>query len=134
MPTINRLKAPAYLDRREKTLFQKITADHLPDYFMQSDMQLLAEYVEAHFIAREASVHLKEEGYVIPGQRGAMVTNPWQRVKRDAVATMASLATKLKLCPSGRIRAEDASRSIKKVRNGQDYNPGADWRDYQIPV
>lgn len=105
-------------------LWKSIIAQAPPEQFRPSDEPLLRSYVEAASLAREAHAKLLEEGQLTPEGR----PSPWLAVSVAHAKTLASLAGKLRLCPSSRIRAE--SSSLKQLPAGPrpwDRDPAAQF-------
>lgn len=95
---LRRIEAPAHLSEAEKTLFKSITAQCHPQHFVQSDAELLAAYCQACILTSLAFAAAMES----PDQ-----LSTWERSAR----TMASLATKLRLCPNARVNPLTLTRS-----------------------
>lgn len=84
-----RLKPPADLSEGEATLFRQIVAQASADHFTNTDVPLIVAYVQAILLSRWAFKQMGEE---------AVAFSTWQQSAR----TMATLATKLRLCPHSR--------------------------------
>ncbi len=103
-----------------KKVWRRIV-DELPaDYFRPADLPLLRAYCESYSTHLQASKNLKKDGHVIEGNQGPK-RNPWFDVQKEAASTMATLATKLRLCPNARIsgwKAETETKQKPKSKRG----------------
>ena len=94
---------PKDLTRKEKVIWRDIL-DSLPaEHLRSSDKALLANYCRLWTRADMLSADLASDPHNID----------LDRMYRAAVASIAQLAVKLRLCPSSRIRAESASLKPK---------------------
>jgi hypothetical protein len=87
-----RVSPPAGLADKEKRLFQTIVAQCAPSHFVASDAPLIGAYVQAILLSRWA---VKE---------GDLAT--WERASK----VMATMATKLRLCPHSRTDPKTITR------------------------
>src|SRR5215469_2767354 len=86
------LKPPACLRNRERKLFRELVAACDPRHFAESDLPLLASYVQATILARDAIC-----------DRDVAV---WEK----AVRVQATLATRLRLAPQARLDPKTLAR------------------------
>jgi hypothetical protein len=84
-----RLDPPASLTDLERTIFLEVVESCTPEHFRTSDRSLLVAYVAAAALAQEAKATALSD-------RKAALT--WEKATR----AMATLASKLRLCPSTR--------------------------------
>ena len=88
-----RLKPPPHLNDDERLLFDELVGACDPRHFVESDLPLLASYVQATLIARDAA-HAPSKIVL------------WEK----AVRMQATLATRLRLSPQGRIDPKTVGR------------------------
>jgi hypothetical protein len=94
-----RLKPPSYLRNRERKLFREVLASVDPRHFVESDLPLLASYVQATILAQQA------------------VRDPDQiAVWEKAVRVQAVLATKLRLTVQARADPKTLARRVPQSR------------------
>ena len=92
VPTIERLprlRPPAGLSEGEAALFRQVVASCAADHFTASDAPMVVAYVQAVLLSRFAFKQVSEDGAAF---------QIWQQSAR----TLATLATKLRLCPHSR--------------------------------
>lgn len=107
-----RVQPPATLDKQERSLWQQITASLPPGHFAPSDVPLLLAYVTAASLKAEADELVRREGMIVGGK-----AHPACKIAKLQAGLLASLAVKLKLCPSTRIRADSAK--LRKTFTGR---------------
>lgn len=95
-------KPPAGLPRAAGALWRRIMATTPEDQWRPGDLPLLALFCRVSLLAGEAVAHLETDGQV----DAAGKVSPWVKVSSDHGKTLAALASKLRLAPSSRIRAE----------------------------
>jgi P27 family predicted phage terminase small subunit len=102
-----RLKAPPHLPAAARAIWRELVGAFPPDYFRASDRALLACYVCVAANAAEASRILAEEGltYMLGTRR---LQHPAVAVRSSCVASMSTLAVKLRLSASSRMRPDTA--------------------------
>jgi phage terminase small subunit len=88
-------------------LFRAVVLAVQPQHFLEADRGCLEQYCEAWALARLARATLAEQGPVIANK-----ANAWVAIQKDAMFTMGTLATKLRLVPQSRVAA-------KSVREGR---------------
>lgn len=96
-----RLKPPADAREAEAELFRTIVSQCAADHFVASDAPLLLAYVQAVLLSRWTFQQIQEGGI------GVQV---WQQAAR----TMATLATKLRLCPHSRTDPKTITRHLPR--------------------
>lgn len=106
-----RVPPPANLSKSEKEFWLSIVNSLAPDYFRPSDVPLLHAYVGASSMAAEATKAIHRDGIIIDGK-----VNPAVKVAKLQAGLLASLAVKLRLCPSTRMRA--VSAKTRETYNG----------------
>ena len=94
-----RITAPPGMSPEELTVFQRIVAQSHPTHFTESDGPLLQAYCQA--------IVLTGMAFDTAMQRPAELPT-WER----CVKTMATLATKLRLCPHSRSDPKTVMRAI----------------------
>jgi hypothetical protein len=101
-----RIGPPAGLSKAEKILFERLVTEASPSHFTAYDAPLLTAYVQAIILGRWAFKAAMDDPTALP---------TWERCCK----TMATLATKLRLCPH--------SRSDPKTiaRRSASYSPSA---------
>ena len=111
---IARKKPPKELNRKERMLWREIMDSHASDYFRIADVPLLSNYCRLSYRCDVLSEQLAREGYQIETEKG-LIPNPAEQQMQRAISSMVSLATKLRLCPSTRMRADN-----KKLQDNVD--------------
>jgi hypothetical protein len=96
-----RLTPPSFLTNAEETLFNEIVRCTDPKHFRESDRPLLAHYVQACLIARDAGRAGLSEGDGLAA---------WERATR----VMVLLATKLRLTPQARSSPKTVAREPRQ--------------------
>jgi hypothetical protein len=86
---VPRLQPPPGLSAGEVALFRRVVAECSADHFVASDSPLLVSYCQAVLLTRHAFKRIGEDAYSF---------QLWQQSAR----TLATLATKLRLCPHSR--------------------------------
>lgn len=103
------LTPPAGLSEGEASLFRTIVAQAGAHHFVDTDTPLLVAYVQSVLLTRWAFKALGEE---------AMAFQTWQQAAR----TLATLATKLRLCPHSRSDPKTVARRVGGVgMSGSDF-------------
>src|SRR5262245_10259813 len=87
--TVPRLRPPPGLAKAEEDLFRLIVGQCAADHFVPSDGPMVVAYCQAVLLSRSAFRQFTETG---------MGFQTWQQAAR----TMATMATKLRLCPHSR--------------------------------
>lgn len=109
-----RIKTPSDVSQVELDLFERIVADCSPDHFRPSDAPLLQAYVQAVLLSRwafSASANPEDTDKVLP---------IWDKATKQ----MASLATKLRLCPHSRTDPKTLARE-KQQNQPRPWEPRA---------
>jgi phage terminase small subunit len=106
---VARLQPPASLSEGEASLFRQIVAQCSADHFTPSDTPLLVAYCQAVLLSRYAFKQVSEDGAAF---------QIWQQAAR----TLATLATKLRLCPHSRTDPKIVGRRSRGLGiTAQDY-------------
>ena len=87
-----------------RAIFAEIVSSVAPGHFRPCDRTLLEQLAVAIFIARELADHVTTEGVIVAGR-----PNQAARHLRQQQATVASLATKLRLTTQSRISKRGAA-------------------------
>jgi phage terminase small subunit len=94
-----RLEPPPHLGKVEAQRFADLVASVDAEHFRESDIPLIARYVEADLLAEQAARELRTAGPVLDSGR----VNGWITVQEKAVRAMVALAMRLRLSPQSRI-------------------------------
>ena len=111
MPLRRPPAAPANLCESAVTLWDGIALSLPYDFFRPADIPLLAAYCTAASRKDWLDKQIEHDGIIIQG-----APHPGLRMSRDEANLMATLAVKLRLCPSSRTRPESAS--LKTAHSG----------------
>lgn len=121
-----RLAPPDGLDDAERAEWVEIV-DSLPaSYFRPADIPLLAAYCTARAFYKEAAMQLKRDGLVVAGpdrynKEGDVIgkdrdyAHPATGILVSQASALATLASKLRLCPSSRYSEKAASTKTESV-------------------
>lgn len=104
----------ATLTDDEAGLWKSVVDSHPADHFRASDLPLLAAYCQAQSQYEKATDELSGEPLVIKVDGGRGYRNPLLDVQDTAARRMASLAGKLRLCPSSRYGPRKAATVAEK--------------------
>lgn len=77
------------------------------DHFRPADSPLLRAYCKANERMSALEHLIAEQGLVFDGE-----VNPYAKALREEAKLMMSLAVKLRLCPSSRMRADNAALTV----------------------
>lgn len=98
----HRIAPPEHLTHAQAKQWREIV-DSLPaDYLRPGDVPLLSAYCCASSYHQQAHALLEAEGMVLTNERGNAQVHPAVAILTAQAANLASLATKLRLCPSSR--------------------------------
>ena len=103
------LPLPEGLPAAAQALWLEVMAASPETHWRPADSPLLETFVRTSALAREAAQRLETEGQLLADGK----PSPWARLLSEHGKSMASLAGKLRLCPSSRIRAESASLRLQ---------------------
>src|SRR5262245_40389787 len=98
--SVPRLRPPPGLGKAEDALFRQVVAQCSADHFTASDSPLIVAYCQAVLISRSAFTMIDESGVGF---------QTWQQAAR----TLATLATKLRLCPHSRTDPRTITRHAR---------------------
>lgn len=101
-----RPKAPPGLPEHGAALWNDICASYPPGHFAAGDLPLLDNYIRCVLILDKCNESLGEDGIFSPD---GMKAHPAIDIRDKQLKAMASLATKLRLPVSSRIRPDSAS-------------------------
>src|SRR5262245_7532250 len=101
--SVARLRPPPGLTPAEASLFRRVVSQCAADHFTASDTPLLVAYCQAVLLTRWAFKHLGEDGAAF---------QTWQMAAR----TLATLSTKLRLCPHSRTDPQTIPRHLPRGR------------------
>ena len=102
-PTDARISPPVDLAPACARAWERIVNSLPADYFRPSDEQILRAYVEADHFRSMAYEELQRDGMFLVTERGSKYAHPAHSMMLQQASCMATLATKLRLCPSARI-------------------------------
>lgn len=132
MPGKTTIKVPKQLrEVSEKTLFKEIVGAYSADFFNAGDMPMLIQYVQLKTSADRCYEYVLADGEVIYNKAGNLITSPHLKTYTTICSTMATLAQKLRIAPSSRMRQEVPGGSSGKAAKSRDYNPSSGWRELQ---
>jgi len=102
----SKVEPPDELTDEAKEVWRRLV-DAVPNnQFNNADFVILGTYCETYATMIKANEHVKAQGEVVINVSGNLVKNPWFSVSQEAASKIASLAIKLRLCPSARQKAE----------------------------
>ena len=102
LKSVPRLRPPPGLSKAEDALFRQVVATCAADHFTASDAPMLVAYCQAVLLSRWAFKEVEASG---------MQFQVWQQAAR----TLATLATKLRLCPHSRSDPQTITRRSRGV-------------------
>ena len=127
----SKLKPPSELKvASEKRIFKSIINAYSGDFFNEGDIPMLVNYVRLKSAADKCHTEYSTNGEIIT-INGTQTINPYYNLFMKTVERMNSVAQKLRIAPSARMRQEAPRSSATKARSGSSFNPAADWRDHQ---
>lgn len=94
------------------------------DYFRPSDEQILRAYVEADEFRAMALAELRRDGMFLVTDKGTKYAHPAHSMMLQQASCMATLATKLRLCPSARL-----AKGLKEQKGVSGKRP---WEDASV--
>lgn len=106
-----KVKPPKTLSVAAKKVWIKLVDSVPNDQFNDADFVILATYCETYAIMMQANWFVNFEGAVIH-ERGKSCKNPWFSVAQESASKIASLAIKLRLCPSARKKNEVTKEKV----------------------
>jgi P27 family predicted phage terminase small subunit len=80
------------------------------DFFRPADVPLLAQFCRHSAMANYAAQLLEADGAILRTEKGWPFPNPALQLLNSQSSAMATLASKLRLCPSARMVQVDASK------------------------
>ena len=113
----NEFDPPEHLNDDAKKMWNTVIDDHPTGWFKVSDLPLLEAYCEAYATTLEANKNIEIEGAVLTNHLDNRVSNPWVDIRRKEVATMSTLATKLRLAPNARYDRKKTEAGLKAGQN-----------------
>ena len=112
---LKRPRTPSRLSKVGKKLWRDIVNSLPVDWFKDSDLPLLESYCLLYSQVRECEQALETESLVITDVNGMVRPNPWHKILMDNTVKMATLATKLRLCPNARHSGNVAGNASPKT-------------------
>lgn len=124
LPTRRPPEPPAHLQPTARELWENIALSLPHDYFRPSDLPLLEAYVLTCTRKRAIDGLIAKMPVSVEAEAISAL-----RLSGELGREMASLAGKLRLCPSSRTRAESASLKVAHAgpRPWDDPNPAAEY-------
>ena len=110
------LIVPSDLSESAKLIWRAIVSSLPGDHFRRSDEPLLRSYAEITAVADLAAQKITKEGAVVGGR-----TSPWLNVQERAIRAQATLAVRLRLCPSARTDPKTTGRQRLPAAPGIDF-------------
>jgi P27 family predicted phage terminase small subunit len=108
-----RFKVPMWLDDEARQVWKKTLKDLSGlDILDKVDEEALAVYCDAVVRHREATLFIREKGYVVISGSGAETVSPYVKAAQSYARIIAQFADKLGLTPTGR------ARLAKKIADG----------------
>lgn len=107
---------PPELSKSAKVYWERIVENVPNDYFNPADFVVLVSYVKNYEMMIKAQDMLDEQGEVIADSNGRPFPNPWFVIFQTAAGKIATLSTKVRLCPSSRMKND---RVKEKVPEGE---------------
>lgn len=113
---------PEDMSKASKGAWEKLVNSVPNDHFNDADFVVLRAYCEAYSDMVDASTWMEVEGKVLFDGNSKSYINPWFTIYQQSSNKIASLAIKLRLCPSARQRIdatkEKANQSIATSKLG----------------
>lgn len=101
----DRITAPPDLAPELVELWDQCVAQCPSGQLRAGDLPLLRVYVDTTALAREANERLRTEGQVLTNGR----PSPWVGIASSHAKTLSTIAQRLRLCVSSRVRPESAA-------------------------
>ena len=101
-----KVKPPKNISPEAKKVWRKLVDSTPNDQFNDADFVILATYCETYATMINANIMLRIQGEVLQDRWGKGYKNPWFSISQEAASKIASLAIKLRLCPSARKKNE----------------------------
>ncbi|MDZ4778262.1 MAG: phage terminase small subunit P27 family [Alphaproteobacteria bacterium] len=106
---------PLSLSEAEAGIWESIMASLPADWFRPSDWPILAAYCQTAVQYEEATTQMREQPLTLMGERRRIYKHPLLAIQHTTTLRLALLASKLRLCPSSRVRI-DATGAASKVQ------------------
>lgn len=118
-PAVPDLVMPASLTQAEVAIWLRITRSVGPGFFRPGDESLLVIYCRTTVQYEELSRKLEQGGMMLEDRLGRVYVNPAQGAMLRVSNVLASLAVRLRLCPSARLSskgklANEAPKPVEK--------------------
>ena len=111
----------------EKKIWITIIGAYSGDFFNKGDIPLLVNYVRLKMTADRLHKAYAKTGEIIK-KNGHEMVSPHYKLFMTTADKMGTLAQKLRIAPSARMRQEAPGQSAKKSSANRDFNPAGDWR------
>lgn len=110
-----RMAPPSGLNAEGRLRWQEIVNERAADRWHKSDRNLLEQLIECEQLADRMTEAIKEHGAIIGSgsatRFGMPMENPACKIRDRTLEKMMGLQTKLRLCPSTRMRAENGANN-----------------------
>lgn len=103
------MELPRGTPKAQRAIFREVVGSFPSGHFCPADLPLLARYADAAVHAAKLAKLLDEQGAIIehPVSKRPLI-NPAHGAYVSACAVMTSLASRLRICPSARLRSDAA--------------------------
>lgn len=103
-----RIPPPSHLPAPVGAIFAAVVASVAPNHFRACDTPLIEQLAVAISTARSAAAAIEREGIVIGGR-----ANPSFQILERSTRLIATLSTRLRICPSGRLDRKTAGGTTR---------------------
>ncbi len=111
-----KVEPPEELSKQARKYWRRVVRSVPNEQFTNSDFIILSAYCENYALMVEAREKLDEQGSVLVDSQDKSYKNPWFQVFQDASSKVTSISTKVRLCPSARIKAESTKEKAPNSR------------------
>ena len=101
-----KVSPPKELSSAAKKYWNRIVSSVPNEQFTNSDFAILAAYCHNYALLIKAQDMLEVEGEVLKDSNDKAYKNPWFVILQEVSGKIATIATKIRLCPSARQRSE----------------------------
>lgn len=110
----DRRDPPPSLTEDEAAIWKSIMASLPADWFRPSDWPILAAYSQTAVQYEKATTEMADEPLTLKDMNGRVYKHPLLAIQHTAALRLASLAVKLRLCPSSRMRQDATGAKGKR--------------------
>ena len=127
----SKLKPPLELKlAQEKKVWKIIVGAYSGDFFNEGDIPLLVNYVRLKVTSDRLHKEYAKTGEIVKVKGIEMISTHYKLFMATS-DKMGTLAQKLRIAPSARMRQEAPGTSSKKSAANRDFNPASDWRKHK---